>query len=238
MTDEKQVSEQPESVEMAMDEPASAESEGATPEKGQAPGAQASEAAETGEPESGPAAEPGDAGNPNDPPTATAAELEAARGEVKEYHERLLRVSADFENYKKRSAREMESHRKYANENLIKALLPVVDNLELALQSAGACKAGENGSAEKPPGSAPGIVEGVEMTLKELLKVLEKFGVVPIDSVGKPFDPGFHEAAMQEPSDQHPDNSVIREFQRGYMIQDRLLRPAMVVVAKGGGGSQ
>ncbi len=148
--------------------------------------------------------------------------LASAQNELKEAQDRVLRVSAEFENYKKRSAREMAAHRKYANETLIKALLPVVDNLELAIQSAR-----ENGHAED------GLLEGIEMTRKEILKVFEKFGVTPVEAEGKPFDPSIHEAAMQEASDTHPENTVIREFQKGYRIEERLLRPAMVVVSKG-----
>lgn len=146
--------------------------------------------------------------------------------ELKEAQDRVLRVSAEFENYKKRSAREMASHRKYANETLIKSLLPVVDNLELAIRSAK-----ENGKGDN------GLLEGVEMTRKEILKVFEKFGVTPIEAEGQPFDPSVHEAAMQESSDAVPENTVIREFQKGYMIQERLLRPSMVVVSKGEDGA-
>lgn len=152
--------------------------------------------------------------------------LASAQEELREARDRVLRVSAEFENYKKRSAREMASHRKYANETLVKALLPVVDNLELAIRSAK-----ENGKADD------GLLEGIEMTRKEILKVFEKFGVTPIEAEGKPFDPSVHEAAMQESSETFPDNTVIREFQKGYMIQERLLRPAMVVVSRGEDGS-
>ncbi len=153
---------------------------------------------------------------------AVEERLKAAQEETKSLQDRLLRVSAEFENYKKRSARETDSFRKYANESLLKALLPVMDNLELAIQSSGEEKSGSSC-----------ILEGVELTRKELLKVLEKFGVKSIDSVGKPFDPNFHEAAMQEPSDQYPENTVAREFQKGYLLHDRLLRPSMVVVSSG-----
>lgn len=149
-------------------------------------------------------------------------QLAAAREELTEARDRVLRVSAEFENYKKRSAREMTSHRKHANEKLIKALLPVVDNLELAIRSAK-----ENGK------EGDGLLEGVEMTHKEILKVFAQFGVTPIEAEGKPFDPAVHEAAMQEPSDDFPENTVIREFQKGYLIHERLLRPTMVVVSKG-----
>ncbi len=149
------------------------------------------------------------------------AKIEAAAQEAKDNHDRLLRVSADFENYKKRSAREMEGLRKFANESLIKEMLPVVDNLERAIDSSN-----NNGGAKNS------IVEGVDMTLMEILKVLEKFGVKPIESLGETFDPSFHEAVMQQESEDHAENMVLQEFQKGYMINDRLLRPAMVVVSK------
>lgn len=158
------------------------------------------------------------AGDPDE--EALSAKLEKAQEEAKDIHSRLLRVSAEFENYKKRSARETEAFRKYANESLLKALLPVVDNLERAIES-----------FHENSGTEACIIEGVEMTHKEILKVLEKFGVEPIESVGKPFDPSFHEAAMRQPSADHPENTVIKEFHKGYMLHDRLLRPAMVVVS-------
>ena len=130
-------------------------------------------------------------------------------------------VSADFENYKKRAAREMEDFRKFANESLVKAVLPVVDNLDRAIESS---------SNDENTNSS--VVEGVSMTLKEILKVFEQFSVKPFESIGKAFDPGFHQAMHQEETEEYPDNTVIREFQKGYMIHDRLLRPAMVVVSK------
>jgi molecular chaperone GrpE len=130
-------------------------------------------------------------------------------------------VSAEFENYKKRSAREMEEFRKYANETLLKALLPIVDNLERAIQSASS----ENHAAAS-------VVEGVDLTLKEILKVFETFGVTPIASLEKPFDPAFHQAVLQEEDKDHPPDVVLKELQKGYMIRERLLRPAMVVVSK------
>ena len=152
-----------------------------------------------------------------------AARLEAKEQEARETYDRLLRVSAEFENYKKRTAREMEEFRKYANQSLIKEMLSVVDNLELALSSAGNDK-----NADK------GLREGLEMTHREILRVLEKFHVKPIEARGKPFDPAFHEAVMQEESNKVADNTVLNELQRGYLIHDRLLRPAMVAVARSG----
>jgi molecular chaperone GrpE len=147
--------------------------------------------------------------------------LKAAEARGEENHDRLLRVTAEFENYKKRMERDTNDFRKFANESLIKAILPIVDNLERALEIS-------EGNNEK---TYQGIREGVEMTLKGLLSSLKKYGVVPIESLEKPFDPNFHQAVMQEESDRHPESTVSQELQKGYMMQDRLLRPAMVVVS-------
>ena len=147
--------------------------------------------------------------------------VESLKKEAAENHDRLLRVAAEFENYKKRNAREMNDFRKFANESFVKAMLPVVDSLDLAIASA---------SNDQQANSS--VVEGVTMTLKEIYKVFEQFGVRPIESIGKTFDPVFHQAMMQEETEVYPENTVSRELQKGYMIHDRLLRPAMVVVSK------
>lgn len=152
------------------------------------------------------------------------SELERLRKQSADDREQLLRVSAEFENYKKRSQRHMEDFKKYANELLLKELLTVVDNLERALTSSGSLSPGLPDAC---------IVEGVEMTLKEIMRVLEKFHVKPIDALGKPFDPVFHEAVMQEDADAYPENTVCNVLQKGYMVHDRLLRPAMVSVSCG-----
>lgn len=151
------------------------------------------------------------------------SELEQVRKEAADEHDRLLRLSAEFENYKKRMNRQADEFKKYANEALLKELLTVVDNLERAISST-QYDQGENSGAC--------VVEGVEMTLNEILKILKKFDVNPIEARGKPFNPVYHEAMMQEETDEYPENTVINEFQKGYMIHDRLLRPAMVVVSK------
>jgi molecular chaperone GrpE len=156
-----------------------------------------------------------------DPIKELEAKLEAKEKEAGETYDRLLRVSAEFDNYKKRSSREMEEFRKFANQSLIKEMLSVVDNLELAINSTNGHKAIDKD-----------LLQGLEMTHREILKVFEKFNVKPIDAKGQPFDPTFHEAVMQEETNDSPKNSVINELQRGYMIHDRLLRPSMVVVAK------
>ncbi len=147
----------------------------------------------------------------------TIKELEK---EVEESQDRLLRVSAEFENCKKRSAREIADFKKFANERFAKALLSVVDNLDRAIESSG-----------KDDNVNSSVVEGVAMTRREILKVFEQFGIKPVDAVGKTFDPVFHQAVHQEVCEDCPENTVLQEFQKGYMIYDRLLRPAMVVVS-------
>jgi len=147
--------------------------------------------------------------------------LKNAELEAKQTYDRFLRVSAEFDNYKKRSAREMSEFRKYANESLISEMLTVVDNIERAISTS---------SSDDQANSC--IIEGVSLTLKEILRVFDNFGVKPIESLCKAFDPNFHQAVMQEESEEHPDNTVMVELQKGYMIHDRLLRPSMVVVSK------
>ena len=157
----------------------------------------------------------------DDPIKELEAKLEAKEKEAVESYDRLLRVSAEFDNFKKRSNREMDEYRKFANQSLIKEMLSVVDNLELAMNSTDGHKAIDKD-----------LLQGLEMTHREILKVFERFYVKPIDAIGQPFDPAFHEAVMQEETNDSPKNTVINELQRGYMIHDRLLRPSMVVVAK------
>ncbi len=157
---------------------------------------------------------------PTDPLKELDDKLAAKEQEIAETHDRLLRVSADYENYKKRSAREMEDFRKYANQSLLKEMLTVVDNLELAINSAK-----EEKNTDKK------LIEGLNLTRNEVLRVFEKFNVRPIKARGEIFDPAFHEAVMREETDDYPENTVLSEFQKGYLIHDRLLRPAMVVVA-------
>ncbi|MDL1963298.1 MAG: nucleotide exchange factor GrpE [Deltaproteobacteria bacterium] len=151
----------------------------------------------------------------------SSKKVKSVEEELKETYDRFLRVSAEFENYKKRSAREMSEFKKFANESLIKELLLIIDNLELAINSS---KDEEN--------SNNGLIEGIDMTLKKLLKILGEFGLKQIESLEKPFDPNFHQAVMQEETDKHSQNTVIKELQKGYILNERLLRPAMVVVSK------
>jgi molecular chaperone GrpE len=157
----------------------------------------------------------------DEPGVSLEEKYEAAVEESKQTYDRFLRLSAEFENFKKRKNREMADFHKFANESLIKDLLPMVDNIERAIES-----------AKQDDGATGTLIEGVEMVLGETLKTLDKFKVKPIDSLHKPFDPCFHQAVFREESDQHPENTVINEVQKGYMLHDRLLRPAMVVVSQ------
>jgi len=147
-------------------------------------------------------------------------ELEAALKKAQEHYDRLLRTSADFENYKKRVAKEKSDLIRYGNNELIKELLPVIDNLERAL---------EHASGE---GEQEGIAGGVEMTLQQFLGILQRFGVTPIATEGQPFDPTRHEAVMEQVTGKHDPGHVVSELERGYLLNDRLVRPAKVVVAK------
>jgi len=146
--------------------------------------------------------------------------LEEKEKEAKENYDRLLRTAADFENYKKRAAREKEDWAKFANEDLIRAILPFIDNLERAVNH-----------AEKIVDTGV-LVEGVQLTLQQLLQALNKFGLSSFESIGKPFDPAMHEAMLVVETDKHEPNQVIEEFQKGYLLNDRLLRPATVSVSK------
>jgi molecular chaperone GrpE len=147
-------------------------------------------------------------------------QLEAKELEAKENYDRLLRQAAELENYKKRVAREKAEAIRYANESLVKDLLPVLDNLERALDYA---QGGGNG---KP------LLDGIEMVLKSFVEILGKHGVNPIAAVGESFDPNKHEAIAQVVTQEHKPNTVVEEHHKGYYLLDRLLRPAQVSVAK------
>ena len=134
-------------------------------------------------------------------------------------HDRLLRAQADYENYKKRIAREKEDLYKFGNERLLKELLPILDNFERSLTHA------------KESKSLAGVVEGVELIRKEMINTLKKYGLSEISAKGEKFDPSMHEATAQVPSSDHSEGTVMEELQKGYFVHDRLLRPAMVVVA-------
>jgi len=140
--------------------------------------------------------------------------------EIQQLNDRLLRLAADFENTRKRLEREKSESISYANESLLRELLPVIDNLERAV---------EHGESES---DFQGLLDGVRMTLKGFLTVIAKFGCAPFDSIGKPFDPNYHEALMQQESPDHPEKTILQELQKGYTLNERLLRPASVVVSK------
>ncbi len=149
------------------------------------------------------------------------AAFEKAQTKAGENHENMLRIAAEFENYKKRILREQENLLKYAEENILKELLPSIDNLERAM------------SHEHNMDDVSVLMQGIEMTLKGLLSTLDKFGCKPIESVGKPFDPNFHEAIAMESSSEIPEQSIINEFEKGYLYKDRLIRASKVIVSKG-----
>jgi len=148
------------------------------------------------------------------------AQLEEKTRESSEYFDKWLRLRAEFENFKKRMQKEKADLLKFGNESLLRALLPVLDNLNRAIEH------GKNANENSP------LLGGVEMVQKEFLTILERFGVKPFQAVGEVFDPEKHEAISQEESELE-SNLVISAAQGGYFYHDRLLRPARVIVSKG-----
>ena len=136
---------------------------------------------------------------------------------------RYLRLAAEFENYKKRAQKDQEEYTKYTNERLLKELLPVLDNLQRALQHARS-------------DNRDGLLQGVELTCKQYLEALSRFGVKPIPSVGLPFDPAVHQAVAKVPTKKQAPNTIVDEYEKGYYLHDRVLRPAMVTVAEANDG--
>ena len=149
--------------------------------------------------------------------SAAESELQKLKAERDSLLDRLSRAQAEFENARKRASREQQEYRDYAASDAIRSLLPVVDSLERALQV-------KSDAAE--------LRNGVELIYKQLQAALAKLSVNPIVSKGEPFNPHFHEAVEMVETDEVPDHQVIEELQRGYKFKDRLLRPAMVKVAK------
>jgi molecular chaperone GrpE len=156
---------------------------------------------------------------------ATAEDLKKQLDDQKQIaqgnYEKFLRAYADLENYKKRVEKEKADSLRYANEDVIRDLLPFIDNLERAVEHA----------SSETDNNPQALIEGVELTLKELVRALEKHGLKQIESVGKPFDPNLHEAMMQVENEAYDPQTVVEEFQKGYLIRDRLLRPARVSVS-------
>jgi molecular chaperone GrpE len=164
----------------------------------------------------------GDVGSVEEAGVDRIKQLEAAlaqkEAEASSNWDKFLRERADLENYRKRAQREKEDLLKYGNETLLLEILPVIDNMERALDHA---------SEE----SLSAVIEGVELTRSMLVAVLKKFGVTPVESKGKMFDPAYHQAMTQVESSDDAPNTVVDEFQKGYMLNDRLLRPALVSVS-------
>ena len=146
--------------------------------------------------------------------------IEQKEKEAKEIYDKWLRCQAEFENYKKRQERDRADYCQYANEAIIKELLPTLDNLERAI----AHSRNENHSDS--------LLEGVELTLNSLMGALEKQGLKPIKAVGEKFDPNFHEAVMTQENNEVEDMTVLTEVLKGYLLHDRVIRPSMVVVSK------
>ena len=152
--------------------------------------------------------------------TATLRQaLEEKTREAEANYDRYLRAVAELDNAKKRAQREREDYIHYANESLLRDLLPVLDNFDRAVRAA------------RMALEAPGLLAGVELIRRELLKVLEKFGITPYSAVGQPFDPEKHEAVMRLETTEHPEMTVVEETLSGYLLNGKVLRPAMVIVA-------
>jgi len=153
-------------------------------------------------------------------PHPAEARAEALENELKELKEWATRLAADFDNYKKRAERDRHDHARFSTERLLKEFLPIMDNLQRALDAA--VRAGDS----------PAIAAGVELVISEMMKLLRRAGVEPIVAeVGQPFDPAFHEALQQVETDTVPAGSIALEVQRGYSLHGRILRPALVTVA-------
>jgi molecular chaperone GrpE len=163
-----------------------------------------------------PMQDPADEAAQNDPLAEMAAELEAAKAELAQLREDSLREHADLDNQRKRLAREIDQARRFANERLLAELLPVIDSLEAGLGVAG--------------DDANALREGMELTLRQLLKVTADNGLTAVDPVGQPFNPDHHQAMSMVDSDEHAPGHVVQVYQKGWLLNDRLLRPALVVV--------
>ncbi|NEW05171.1 nucleotide exchange factor GrpE [Paenibacillus sp. SYP-B3998] len=147
------------------------------------------------------------------------SELDQLRVQSEENYQRLLRVQADFDNFRRRARAEKEDFAKYASLKLIEQLLPVVDNFDRALTSS------------KETKDFDGLVKGLDMTFRQLDQLLGQEGLKPIESIGQPFNPEFHQAVMQVESDEHEEGIVVEELQKGYILKDKVIRPAMVKVS-------
>src|ERR1043166_4160552 len=170
-------------------------------------------------------------GNPGDEPLVTLEpgtvtpeqlnELKERAAKADEHWNRLLRTTADFDNFKKRAAREKTDAIKYANEGLLEKLVPVLDNFDAALAA-----------TQTRSGNTASLQTGVQMILQQLRKALTDAGLEEIDAANQPFDPNWHEAVSQKETTEVPEGHVVQQLRKGYKLRDRLLRPASVIVAK------
>jgi molecular chaperone GrpE len=161
-----------------------------------------------------------------EPSTVTKEQLDELKqraAKADEHWDRLLRTAADFDNFKKRAAREKQEAIKYANESLFEKLIPVLDSFDMALNAA------QNSAA---PDAAKSLQTGISMVHQQLKTALAESGLEEVDASGKPFDPNLHEAVAQQESADVPEGTVVQQLRKGYKLKDRLVRPASVVVSK------
>ena len=161
----------------------------------------------------------GESAAPAAPAPPPAGDSSAELAELKDRH---LRLAAEYDNFRRRSLKERQDLHNYANENVFKELLPIVDNLERAVTHA---------RREEQRPDSENLLQGIELTHRSLLQILTKHGVVEIEAQGQPFDPQVHEAVRRVPSGEHEPGTVVEVYQKGYKLKDRMLRPAMVAVA-------
>ena len=154
--------------------------------------------------------------------TEQLEELKQRAGKADDHWDRLLRTMADFDNYKKRANREKQDAIKYANENLIQKLIPVLDTFDMAMSAA----------QNQAPEAVQSLKTGIAMVHQQLKSALNDAGLEEVDASGKPFDPNLHEAVSQKETVEVPDGQVLQQMRKGYKLRERLLRPATVVVAK------
>jgi molecular chaperone GrpE len=162
---------------------------------------------------------------PVEPATVTAEQLDELKqraGKADEHWERLVRTTADFDNFRKRATREKQEAIRFANESLMEKLLPVLDSFEMALSAAN----------QSGPAGLESLQAGINLVQQQLRTVLTDAGLEEVDATGKMFDPNLHEAVSQQETTDAPEGQVVRQLRKGYRLKDRLLRPATVIVAK------
>ncbi|TMW74128.1 nucleotide exchange factor GrpE [Alteribacter natronophilus] len=146
--------------------------------------------------------------------------VEELEAKIEELNNRILRNQADYDNFRRRTRKEKEEDAKYRAQKLAEKLLPALDNFERAMMV----------EVESEDGKS--LLQGMEMVYRQIREALEAEGIKPIEAVGTPFDPHYHQAVMQVQSDEHESNTVVEEMQKGYMLNDRVIRPAMVKVSE------